>query len=143
MGFSSVGVDSTVVVPSAVVVSSAAAVGGRSVAIGSAAVGMGGIGVDLAAGAMMIGVGEAPPQPLRRDITKVVAIPHSSNCRSLIFRSFHGFSTTKSGVNLPFGWAGSALTFAFRKGSLLMLGENLQAAIILTWRIFPVARGFV
>src|SRR5215207_8105350 len=99
LGFSVGGTVPKVAVPSAVLVTSvptvdgsvvavgSSSVGGRSVSSGGTAVGLGGSEVDTAGGTTTIGVGEAPPQPLRRDITKVVPSPHCSNRRWLIFRS--------------------------------------------------------
>lgn len=47
---------------------------GRSKTAGGLA-GRGG-GADVDIGAITTGVGEAPPHPLKSDITKVIAIPH-------------------------------------------------------------------
>jgi len=80
-----VGEGSRVNVPPAVVVGSmltgpVVAVTGMAVARGKTAGGLGGIGVDVNIGAITTGVGEAPPHPLKRDITKGIAIPHFKIC---------------------------------------------------------------
>jgi hypothetical protein len=47
-----------------------------AVARGKTAGGSAGIRVDVAPVTGTIGVAEAPPHPLKSDITKIVAIPH-------------------------------------------------------------------
>jgi len=85
MGSCSVGEGSRVNVPSAVVAGSvltgsAVAISGMAVACGKPAWGMSSIGVSVGFGAITMGVGEAPPHALKKDITMVIAIPHFEIC---------------------------------------------------------------
>jgi hypothetical protein len=84
MGAGSVGEGSSVnVAPVGVGLTGSVAAGhgvtvaGLTIPRGNPAGGMGGgIGVDVGAEVMKTGVGEAPPHPLKRDITMIITIPH-------------------------------------------------------------------
>jgi hypothetical protein len=84
-----------VTVPSAVVVdstltTSVAAVVGIVVATGGKTFGgSGGNGVDVGIAAITMGVGVAPPHPLKNDSTSGITIHHFKICLQLISRSFH------------------------------------------------------
>ena len=81
MGSFNVGEGLGVNVPSGLVVGSRltgslVAVAGMAVALGKAAGGRGGSGVEVGMGAITTGVGVAAPHALKRDITRVNEILH-------------------------------------------------------------------